>query len=443
MEADGYTNADLVNLLSEGIELRSLVESATMTNEQIFLPKQRTLELVRSYTDDIKAFILYVCDGPLVKEHITSIQAKIDDEDQAAVKGSKSNSDVASAAMLSGKSSDDLLDTESDTDDKEVQASSDDEASEDTVSDDSSEPSIAGLKIADVGTEGENANSGSSLDIKDTVTNRYLPDALSKEKQQRQAFATTNPLVSVETDSDDSSNDVEDIDDSSVSELEDTVVDDVSEGKEHNFNDDVEDTSSREQLFDTNTVVEPKQHTDFEILNYADLDENTGIFRLNDNFEKVEINSNDFKAPIISDVFSEAMLYQLTAIFKRVDENGKYEYTNTDGGIYKPLPMFVDSIVKGVTVDGEYVYAFNIRSLRDSYDDVFDSSIWVTEESYQALLAAYAKYDDRDDLFDELASGYSDDDTDSWTDSVHINGYAVSLPTSTPSTEDDGSDFLL
>lgn len=443
MEADGYTNADLVNLLSEGIELRSLVESATMTNEQIFLPKQRTLELVRSYTDDIKAFILYVCDGPLVKEHITSIQAKIDDKDQAAVKESKSNSDVASAAMLSGKSSDDLLSTESDTDDEEVQDSSDDEVSEDTVSDDSSKQSIAGLKIADVGTEGENTNSGSSLDIKDTVTNRYLPDALSKEKQQRQAFATTNPLVSVETDSDDSSNNVEDIDDSSVSELEDTVVDDVSEGKEHNFSDNVEDTSNKEQFSDTNTVVEPKQHTDFDILNYADLDESTGIFKLNDNFEKVEINSKDFKAPIISDAFRDAMLYQLTAIFKRVDENGKYKYTNTDGGIYKPLSMFVDSIVKGVTVDGEYVYAFNIRSLRDNDDIVFDSSIWVTEESYQALLAAYAKYDDSDDdLFDKLASGFFDDNYDSWTDSVHINGYAVSLPTSTSSNEDD-SDFLL
>lgn len=442
MEADGYTNADLVNLLSEGIELRSLVESATMTNEQIFLPKQRTLELVRSYTDDIKAFILYVCDGPLVKEHITSIQAKIDDEDQAAVKGSKSNSDLASAALLSGKSSDDLLSTESDTDDKEVQDSSDDEATEDTVSDDSSKQSIAGLKIANVDTEVENVNSGSSLDIKDTVTNRYLPDALSKEKQQRQAFATTNPLVSVETDSDDSSNNVEDIDDSSVSELEDTVVDDVSEGKEHNFSDNVEDTSNKEQFSDTNTVVEPKQHTDFEILNYADLDESTGIFRLNDNFEKVEINSNDFKAPIISDIFREAMLYQLTAICKRVDENGEY-YDNTDRGVYKPLSRFVDSIVKGVTVDGEYVYAFNIRSLRDSYDDVFDSSIWVTEESYQALLAAYAKYDDSDDdLFDKLASGFFDDNPDSWTDSVHINGYAVSLPTSTSSNEDD-SDFLL
>ncbi|MDM8279169.1 hypothetical protein QUW35_00465 [Ligilactobacillus agilis] len=439
MEADGYTNADLVNLLSEGIELRSLVESATMTNEQIFLPKQRTLELVRSYTDDIKAFILYVCDGPLVKEHITSIQAKIDDEDQAAVKGSKSNSDLASAALLSGKSSDDLLSTESDTDDKEVQDSSDDEA---TVSDDSSKQSIAGLKIANVDTEVENVNSGSSLDIKDTVTNRYLPDALSKEKQQRQAFVTTNPLVSVETDSDDSSNNVEDIDDSSVSELEDTVVDDVSEGKEHNFSDNVEDISNKEQFSDTNTVVEPKQHTDFEILNYADLDESTGIFRLNDNFEKVEINSNDFKAPIISDIFREAMLYQLTAICKRVDENGEY-YDNTDRGVYKPLSRFADSIVKGVTVDGERVYAFNIRSLRDNDDIVFDSSIWVTEESYQALLAAYAKYDDSDDdLFDKLASGFFDDNYDSWTDSVHINGYAVSLPTSTSSNEDD-SDFLL
>lgn len=441
MEADGYTNADLVNLLSEGIELRSLVESATMTNEQIFLPKQRTLELVRSYTDDIKAFILYVCDGPLVKEHITSIQAKIDDKDQAAVKESKSNSDVASAAMLSGKSSDDLLSTESDTDDKEVQDSSDDEATEDTVSDDSSKQSIAGLKIADVDNEGENASIDSSLDLKTEVVNT-ISDAVSKEKQQRQAFAATNPLVSVETDSDDSSNNVEDIDDSSVSELEDTVVDDVSEGKEHNFSDNVEDTSNKEQFSDTNTVVEPKQHTDFKILNYADLDESTGIFRLNDNFEKVEINSNDFKAPIISDIFREAMLYQLTAICKRVDENGEY-YDNTDRGVYKPLSMSVDSIVKGVTTDGEYVYAFNIRSLRDSYDDVFDSSIWVTEESYQALLAAYAKYDDNDALFDELASGYSDDATDSWTDSVHINGYAVSLPTPTPSKEDDDSDFLL
>lgn len=441
MEADGYTNADLVNLLSEGIELRSLVESATMTNEQIFLPKQRTLELVRSYTDDIKAFILYVCDGPLVKEHITSIQAKIDDEDQAAVKGSKSNSDVASAAMLSGKSSDDLLDTESDTDDEEGQASSDDEASEDTVSDDSSKQSIAGLKIADVGTEGENASIDSSLDLKAEVANT-LSDALSKEKQQRQAFATTNPLVSVETDSDDSSNNVEDIDDSSVSELEDTVGDDVSEGKEHNFSDNVEDTSNKEQFSDTNTVVEPKQHTDFDILNYADLDESTGIFKLNDNFEKVEINSKDFKAPIISDIFREAMLYQLTAICKRVDENGEY-YDNTDRGVYKPLPRFVDSIVKGVTVDGERVYAFNIRSLRDNDDIVFDSSIWVTEESYQALLAAYAKYDDcDDDLFDKLASGFFDDYTDSWTDDVHINGYTVSLPTSTSSNEDD-SDFLL
>lgn len=442
MEADGYTNADLVNLLSEGIELRSLVESATMTNEQIFLPKQRTLELVRSYTDDIKAFILYVCDGPLVKEHITSIQAKIDDEDPAAVKGSKSNSDLASAAILSGKSSDDLLSTESDTDDKEVQASSDDEASEDTVSDDSSEQSIAGLKLADVDNEGENASIDSSLDLKTEVVNT-ISDALSKEKQQRQAFATTNPLVSVETDSDDSSNDVEDIDDSSVSELEDTVVDDVSEGKEHNFSDNVEDTSNREQFSDTNTVVEPRQRTYFDILDYADLDESTGIFRLNDNFEKVEINSKDFKAPIISDAFREAMLYQLTAICKQVDENGLYEYTNTDRGLYKPLPMFVDSIVKGVTVDGERVYAFNIRSLRDNDDMVFDSSIWVTEESYQALLAAYAKYDDSDDdLFDKLASGFFDDNYDSWTDSVHINGYAVSLPTSTSSNEDD-SDFLL
>lgn len=313
MEADGYTNADLVNLLSEGIELRSLVESATMTNEQIFLPKQRTLELVRSYTDDIKAFILYVCDGP---------------------------------------------------------------------------------------------------------------------------------LVSVETDSDDSSNNVKDIDDSSVSELEDTVVDDVSEGKEHNFSDDVEDTSNKKQFSDTNTVVEPRQRTYFDILDYADLDESTGIFKLNDNFEKVEINSKDFKAPIISDTFSEAMLYQLTAIYKRVDENGKYEYTNTDRGTYKPLPMFVDSIVKGVTVDGERVYAFNISSLRDSDDNIFDSSIWVTEESYQALLAAYAKYDNNDALFDEIASGYFDDDPDSWTDSVHINGYAVSSLTSTSSNEDD-SDFLL
>lgn len=442
MEADGYTNADLVNLLSEGIELRSLVESATMTNEQIFLPKQRTLELVRSYTDDIKAFILYVCDGPLVKEHITSIQAKIDDKDQAAVKESKSNSDLASAAMLSGKSSDDLLSTESDTDDEEVQDSSDDEVSEDTVSDDSSKQSIAGLKIADVDNEGENASIDSSLDLKKEVVNT-ISDAVSKEKQQRQAFAATNPLVSVETDSDDSSNNVEDIDDSSVSELEDTVVDDVSEGKEHNFSDDVEDTSSnKEQFSDTNTVVEPKQHTDFEILNYADLDESTGIFRLNDNFEKVEINSNDFKAPIISDIFREAMLYQLTAICKRVDENGEY-YDNTDRGVYKPLSRFVDSIVKGVTVDGEYVYAFNIRSLRDSYDDVFDSSIWVTEESYQDLLAAYAKYDDcDDDLFDKLASGFFDDYTDSWTDDVHINGYTAFLPISTSSNEDD-SDFLL
>ena len=441
MEADGYTNADLVNLLSEGIELRSLVESATMTNEQIFLPKQRTLELVRSYTDDIKAFILYVCDGPLVKEHITSIQAKIDDEDQAAVKGSKSNSDLASAAMLSGKSSADLLSTESDTDDEEVQNSSDDEASEDTVSDDLSEQSIAGLKLADVDNEGENASIDSSLDLKTEVVNT-ISDALSKEKQQRQAFATTNPLVSVETDSDDSSNNVEDIDDSSVSELEDTVVDDVSEGKEHNFSDNVEDTSNREQFSDTNTVVEPRQRTYFDILDYADLDESTGIFKLNDNFEKVEINSKDFKAPIISDIFREAMLYQLTAICKRVDENGEY-YDNTDRGVYKPLPMFVDSIVKGVTVDGERVYAFNIRSLRDNDDIVFDSSIWVTEESYQALLAAYAKYDDSDDdLFDKLASGFFDDNYDSWTDSVHINGYAVSLPTSTSSNEDD-SDFLL
>lgn len=443
MEADGYTNADLVNLLSEGIELRSLVESATMTNEQIFLPKQRTLELVRSYTDDIKAFILYVCDGPLVKEHITSIQAKIDDEDPAAVKGSKSNSDVASAAMLSGKSSDDLLDTESDTDDKEVQASSDNEASEDTVSDDSSKQSIAGLKIADVGTEGENASIDSSLDLKTEVVNT-ISDAVSKEKQQRQAFAATNPLVSVETDSDDSSNNVEDIDDSSVLELKDTMIDAISEAMEHNFNDDVEDTSNREQFSDTNTVVEPRQRTYFDILDYADLDESTGIFRLNDNFKKVEINSKDFKAPIISDTFRDAMLYQLTAICKRVDKNGEYEYTDTDdNGIYKPLPMVVDSIVKGATADGECVYAFNIRSLRDSNDNIFDSSIWVTEESYQALLAAYAKYDDRDDLFDEFASGYSDDDPDSWTDSVHINGYAVSLPTSTSSNEDDASDFLL
>ena len=442
MEADGYTNADLVNLLSEGIELRSLVESATMTNEQIFLPKQRTLNLVRSYTDDIKAFILYVCDGPLVKEHITSIQAKIDDKDQAAVKGSKSNSDLASAAMLSGKSSDDLLSTESDTDDEEVQDSSDDEVSEDTVSDDSSKQSIAGLKIADVDNEGENASIDSSLDLKKEVVNT-ISDAVSKEKQQRQAFAATNPLVSVETDSDDSSNNVEDIDDSSVSELEDTVVDDVSEGKEHNFSDNVEDTSNKEQFSDTNTVVEPRQRTYFDILDYADLDESTGIFKLNDNFEKVEINSEDLKAPIISDAFSEAMLYQLTAIYKRVDENGKYEYTNTDRGTYKPLPMFVDSIVKGVTVDGERVYAFNISSLRDSDDNIFDSSIWVIEESYQALLAAYAKYDDNDDaLFDEIASGYFDDDPDSWTDSVHINGYAVSSSTSTSSNEDD-SDFLL
>ena len=278
MEADGYTNADLVNLLSEGIELRSLVESATMTNEQIFLPKQRTLELVRSYTDDIKAFILYVCDGPLVKEHITSIQAKIDDEDQAVVKGSKSNSDVASAAMLSGKSSDDLLTTESDTADEEGQASSDDEASEDTVSDDSSEQSIAGLKLADVDNEGENASIDSSLDLKTEVVNT-ISDAVSKEKQQRQAFAATNPLVSVETDSDDSS----------VSELEDTVVDDVSDGKEHNFSDNIEDTSNRDQFSDTNTVVEPRQRTYFDILDYADLDESTGIFKLNDNFEKVEV----------------------------------------------------------------------------------------------------------------------------------------------------------
>lgn len=312
MEADGYTNADLVNLLSEGIELRSLVESATMTNEQIFLPKQRTLELVRSYTDDIKAFILYVCDGP---------------------------------------------------------------------------------------------------------------------------------LVSVETDSDDSSNNVEDIDDSSVSELEDTVVDDVSEGKEHNFSDDVEDTSNKEQFSDTNTVVESRQRTYFDILDYADLDESTGIFKLNDNFEKVEVNSKDFKAPIISDAFRDAMLYQFTAIYERVDENGEY-YDNTDRGVYKPLPRFVDSIVKGVTVDGERVYAFNISSLRDSDDNIFDSSIWVTEESYQALLAAYAKYDNNDALFDEIASGYFDDDPDSWTDSVHINGYAVSSLTSTSSNEDD-SDFLL
>ena len=441
MEADGYTNADLVNLLSEGIELRSLVESATMTNEQIFLPKQRTLELVRSYTDDIKAFILYVCDGPLVKEHITSIQAKIDDKNQAAVKGSKSNSDLASAALLSGKSSDDLLSTESDTDDEEVQDSSDDEATEDTVSDDSSKQSIAGLKIADVDNEGENASIDSSLDLKKEVVNT-ISDAVSKEKQQRQAFAATNPLVSVETDSDDSSNNVEDIDDSSVSELEDTVVADVSEGKEHNFSDNVEDTSNKEQFSDTNTVVESRQHTDFDILNYADLDESTGIFKLNDNFEKVEINSEDFKAPIISDIFRDAMLYQLTAICKWVDENGEY-YDNTDRGVYKPLSRFVDSIVKGVTVDGERVYAFNIRSLRDNDDIVFDSSIWVTEESYQALLAAYAKYDDSDDdLFDKLASGFFDDNYDSWTDSVHINGYAVSLPTSTSSNEDD-SDFLL
>ncbi|WP_172585154.1 hypothetical protein [Ligilactobacillus agilis] len=429
MEADGYTNADLVNLLSEGIELRSLVESATMTNEQIFLPKQRTLELVRSYTDDIKAFILYVCDGPLVKEHITSIQAKIDDEDQAVVKGSKSNSDVASAAMLSGKSSADLLSTESDTDDEEVQDSSDDEVSEDTVSDDSSEQSIAGLKLADVDNEGENASIDSSLDLKTEVVNT-ISDAVSKEKQQRQAFAATNPLVSVETDSDDSS----------VSELEDTVVDDVSDGKEHNFSDNIEDTSNRDQFSDTNTVVEPRQRTYFDILDYADLDESTGIFKLNDNFEKVEVNSKDFKAPIISDAFRDAMLYQLTAIYERVDENGEY-YDNTDRGVYKPLPRFVDSIVKGVTADGECVYAFNIASLPDSYGDISDSSIWVTEESYQALLAAYAKYDDGDDLFDKLASGFSDD-TDSWTDYVHINGYAVSLPTSTSSNEDD-SDFLL